>query len=72
MAASGQQKNIKLNKPELYDMTVDVGESYDQATDHQAVVKALTERIIAALRTFPQEIQKANADLLGASAPPSR
>ena len=45
-------------------MTVDVGESYDLAADHQDVVKALTARIAATLRTFPLEIQQANAHLL--------
>jgi hypothetical protein len=45
-------------------MSMDVGESYDVATEQPAVVAQLKARIIAALRTFPQEIQEANADLL--------
>jgi len=65
-AASGQQKNVTLKKPELYDLTVDLGESYDLAADHPEVVKDLQARVAAALRTFPEEIQRANAELMGA------
>lgn len=63
-AASGQQKNLTLRKPELYDMTIDDGESYDVADRHPEVVRDLQTRISAALRTFPEEIQQANAELL--------
>lgn len=63
-AASGQQKNVRLRTPELFDMSMDVGESYDVATQQPAVVTALKARVIAALRTFPREIQEANAELL--------
>ena len=65
-AASGQQKNVRLATPELFDMNVDLGESYDVAADHPIVVRDLRARIIAALRTFPQEIQQANSELLEA------
>jgi len=65
-AASGQQKNVRLVTPELFDMNVDVGESYDVAADQPIVVRDLRARIIAALRTFPQEIQQANSELLEA------
>ncbi len=63
-AASAQQKNVRLSAPELYDLNVDFGESYDLAAQQTAVVADLKTRIVAALKTFPQEIQKANADLL--------
>jgi len=65
-AASGQQKNVRLATPELFDMNVDLGESYDVAADQPIVVRDLRARIIAALRTFPQEIQRANSELLEA------
>jgi len=65
-AASRQQKNILLAAPELYDMTVDIGESYDVAAAHPSVVGELRARIIAALKTFPKEIQEANTELLEA------
>jgi hypothetical protein len=45
-------------------MTVDVGESYNLAANHPDVVRDLTRRIGEQLRTFPEEIRKANADLL--------
>ena len=63
-AASGQQKNNKLAKPELFDMTVDAAESYNVADRHPEVVKELQARIAAALKTFPEEIQQANTDLM--------
>ena len=65
-AASRQQKNILLAAPELYDMTIDIGESYDVASAHSDVVSSLRARIIAALKTFPKEIQEANTELLEA------
>ena len=65
-AASGQQKNVRLAAPELYDMNTDLGESYDVASGNPEIVASLRDRIIAALRTFPQEIQDANAELLPA------
>src|SRR5262245_40030707 len=40
-AASGQQKNNKLTKPELFDMTLDPGESFDVAGRYPEVVKDL-------------------------------
>ncbi len=63
-AASAQQKNVALNRPELFDMTVDPGESFDVADRHPDVVKDLRARIAAALKTFPGEIQQANAGLM--------
>ncbi len=63
-AASGQQKNNKLTKPELYDMTGDAAESYNVAERHPEIIKDLQARIAAKLKTFPDEIQQANADLM--------
>lgn len=63
-AASGQQKNVILSPPELYDMNLDIAESYDVGAQHAHLVNDLKARIIAALQTFPEEIRKANADLL--------
>jgi arylsulfatase A len=67
-AASAQQKNIIYPEPRLYDMSLDAAESYDVADRHPEVVKQLQARIAAALKTFPQEIQQANAGLLSPSA----
>jgi len=68
-AASAQQKNNRLAKPELFDMTVDPGESFNVAGRYPEVVRDLQSRIAAALKTFPEEIQKANADLMSNHAP---
>lgn len=63
-AASAQQRNIRLPKSQLFDMTADVAEGYDVAAEHLDVVRDIERRITTALRTFPEEIQQANADLL--------
>jgi arylsulfatase A-like enzyme len=63
-AGAANQVNETLRTPELYDMSVDVGESYNVAASHPDVVKDLQRRIAETLRTFPEEVQKANADLL--------
>jgi arylsulfatase A-like enzyme len=67
VAAGGQQISNVLARPELYDLSVDTSESYDLAADRQDVVNELRARIAAALRTFPEEIQKANAELMNVS-----
>jgi arylsulfatase A-like enzyme len=63
-AGAANQINQALKAPELYDMTVDAGESYDVAANHPDVVRDLQRRIAERLRTFPEEIRRANADLL--------
>jgi hypothetical protein len=45
-------------------MDLDVGENYNVAANHPDIVKKLMTRLAEKLRTFPDEIQKANADLL--------
>ncbi len=63
-AGAANQVNQTLKAPELYDMSLDAGESYNLAANHADVVRDLMTRIAGKLRTFPDEIQKANADLL--------
>jgi arylsulfatase A len=63
-AGAANQVNQTLKAPELYDMSLDAGENYNVAANHPDIVRDLTARIAAKLRTFPDEIQKANADLL--------
>jgi hypothetical protein len=60
----GSRQNVTLAKPELYDMTVDASESYDLAADHPEIVNNLRVRIAERLKTFPEEIQQANAELM--------
>jgi arylsulfatase A len=71
-AASGQQQNLTLNRPELFVMTVDAGESFNVAGRYPEVVKDLQGRIAVALKTFPEEIQKANAELIKGPGSPGR
>jgi hypothetical protein len=52
------------SKPELYDLSVDLSESYKLATRHLEVIQDLKRRIAEALQTFPDEIQQANAELM--------
>lgn len=65
---AANQINQTLAAPELYDMTTDIGESYDVAARNPDVVRDLRTRIAEALKTFPDEIQRANAALLGIAA----
>ena len=58
------KNNMLLKNPELYDMTVDPSESYNLAADYPDVVRDLSVRITESLRTFPEEIQQANRELL--------
>ncbi|MBL8207476.1 MAG: sulfatase [Blastocatellia bacterium] len=58
------QINQILSTPELFDLSVDAGESYNQAARFPEVVADLKKRIAEKLKTFPDEIQKANAELL--------
>jgi arylsulfatase A-like enzyme len=60
----GSRQNVTLAKAELYDMTVDASESYDLAADHPDIVKDLRARIAERLKSFPEEIQQANAELI--------
>jgi hypothetical protein len=64
VASTGPQRNLVLARPELYDTTVDSGESYDVAADHPEVVKQIRAQIVNALRGFPDEIRQANAELM--------
>jgi arylsulfatase A len=70
-ASPGPQRNLVLVRPELYDLNVDAAESYDMAGDHQDIVNELKAKIAGALRSFPDDIQRANAELMG-SLPPGR
>ncbi len=63
-AASKQQRNVRLRASQLFDMSVDVAESYDLAERHPEVVRDLQARMAQALRSFPEEIQRANAELM--------
>ena len=61
---AANQVNQTLKASELYGMHLDVGETYNVAANHPDIVTSLMTRIAEKLRTFLDEIQKANADLL--------
>ncbi|HEX4946985.1 MAG TPA: sulfatase [Blastocatellia bacterium] len=63
-AGANNQINQTLGTPELYDMSVDVGENYNLTAKYPAVVQELKQRIADKLKFFPEEIQRANAELL--------
>jgi arylsulfatase A-like enzyme len=60
---SGETNNT-LRNPELYDVSVDPGESYNLAPDQPQIVRDLQLRISDALRTFPEEIRTSNSGLV--------
>lgn len=51
--------NLPLAKPELYDMTMDLDESYDVAPENPQVVADLQARIEKLVPGFPAEVRKA-------------
>jgi len=51
--------NLRLSKPELYDLKLDPGESYDVSDRHPDVVEALASRIEALVRSFPDPVVNA-------------
>ena len=50
--------NLLLPKPELYDLEIDMDESYDVADLHPDIVKQMMARIEEAMKTFPENIAK--------------
>lgn len=61
-APPGGRLNLRLNRPELYDVVTDVDESYDIAAEHPAIVEDILARIERLISTFPPEIRKAWAE----------
>jgi arylsulfatase A len=51
--------NLPLTAPELYDVAMDIDESYDIATEKPEVVKDLTARYERLLTSFPKEVTEA-------------
>jgi len=51
--------NLRLTQPELYDLALDPGESFDVSRDNPQVIAALKARIQPLLATFPNEVQRA-------------
>jgi arylsulfatase len=58
-APAGGRHNLPLHPPELYNLSVDPDESYNQAAEHPDIVKEIESRIAKLLPTFPEAIQRA-------------
>jgi arylsulfatase len=59
----GGGKHYWLARPELYNLEVDPGESYDVSLDYPEKVKEIQEDIEALIPGFPQEVISAYAEL---------
>ena len=57
------KKRLLLPQPELYNLELDPAESYDAAIDHPDKVKEIQQDIEAMIPTFPENVQKAYAEL---------
>ncbi len=52
-----------LPRPELYNLALDPGESYDVAKDHPEIVKAISEDADAQIATMPEAVKQAYSQL---------
>jgi arylsulfatase A len=52
-----------LPRPELYNLSVDIEESYDVASQHADVVKELMDELEKEMKTFPETVQTSYAEL---------
>lgn len=57
------KKRRLLPQPELYNLELDPAESYDAAVDHPEKVKEIQQDIEALIPTFPENVQKAYAEM---------
>jgi arylsulfatase len=56
-APAGGIRNLPLPRPELYNLAMDVNESYDMARSHPQVVAEIRDRLEALIATLPQPVQ---------------
>jgi arylsulfatase A len=57
------KEHLLLPQPELYNLELDPAESYDAAVDHPEKVKEIQRDIEALIPTFPENVQKAYAEM---------
>jgi arylsulfatase len=62
-APAGGRKNIRLERPELYDVVTDRDESFDVAAENPQVVAQILGEVEKLLAGFPDEIRKAYAEV---------
>jgi arylsulfatase len=63
-APQGGRVNLPLDPPELYNLDIDVDESYDVAAEHPDIVKEIRARIDKLIPTFPEDVRRDWADTL--------
>jgi len=68
--AAGRQ-NLPLPKPELYDLTKDVDESYDVALENPEVVKQILARVNKVMEGMPENVRQVHAANLSKKSAPS-
>jgi len=59
----GPKRHFLLPEPELYNLELDPAESYDAAVDYPERIKEIEGEIEALMGTFPENVQKAYAEL---------
>lgn len=59
----GPKRHFLLSEPELYNLELDPAESYDAAVDYPDKVRDLQREIESLMPTFPENVQKAWAEL---------
>jgi arylsulfatase A len=57
------ERHFLLPQPELYNLELDPAESYDAAVDYPDKIKEIERDIETLIPTFPENVQKAYADL---------
>jgi arylsulfatase A len=61
---SAGRVNLRLDPPELYDVSRDVDESYDCAAENPKIVKEIEDRILRLLAGFPMPVSEAWAQTM--------
>ena len=64
------KEHLLLPQPELYNLELDPAESYDAAIDHPDKVKEIQQDIEGLIPTFPENVQRAYANLKAHPASP--
>jgi hypothetical protein len=56
--------NLRLPRPEMYNMVSDPEEAYDRAPRNPTVVKEIQQRVERLIQTFPDDIVAVYSDML--------
>jgi arylsulfatase A len=61
---------LPLARPELYNLEIDPGENYDVAPKYPEIVKDMVARFEGVIKTLPEEIQTAYAEVMAKKVEP--